>query len=700
MRTTLALAGLLALGCQPPEPASAPPSSPPPAPRATAAAPSPAPPAPAPRHATDRTTYHLHKFLQEIGTEVDSTTEAADGTVERKAAFSFRDRTTTVPLASIYVLAKDGALRHYATWGKTSRFSDVDDRVDAEGGGFRVERLGRPPAHVEPGGPFAAVSSYAPTLGQAVLLEAWLAGGKPRSMALLPEGTVTIESRGQETYDGERGAKVALEHVAISGLVWGREDAWLDEHGKLAAIVTRDAEFDHFEVARDGFASMLPAMAKSTGADGVAWLAHAADAASAPPAAGPYALVGGRLIDGTGRPPIEDSVVVIDGDRIVFAGPRAGAPIPAGAPAVDVAGRSIVPGLWDMHAHVEQVEQGAVYLAAGVTTVRDLGNILEFVTGIRDAIDAGRGLGPRVLVSGIVDGEGPGAIGTVRIAKAADVAPVMDRLAKAGCLEVKIYSSIAPALVPAIAREAHRRGLRVTGHVPFGMDAQEALDGGFDAINHITYLILEDTPYAERRTWSRAERYRRLASFDLKSPRMERLYRTLLAKKAFIDDTLVLYDLLFHTDEEDAKNEPGIAKLPRELRGMVGGVEAEWAPQAAAAFDKYVALLGELHKRGIPTVAGTDISVPGHSLHRELELYVRAGFTPMEAIQAATSVPARVMHLDGEVGTIERGKRADLIVVDGDPLADVRNLRKVVTTIARGKRYDPATLDRLVGFEP
>jgi imidazolonepropionase-like amidohydrolase len=299
-----------------------------------------------------------------------------------------------------------------------------------------------------------------------------------------------------------------------------------------------------------------------------------------------------------------------------------------------------------------------------------------------------------------VDGVGEAAAGTVRIKQPADNAPTLDRQQNAGCLEVKIYSSVSPALVPEIAREAHKRGLRVTGHVPFGMDAQQALDAGYDAINHITYLILDDITPEERRKLSREARMRRLADFDLKSPRMEKLYRTLKTKGAYLDDTVALYELLFHGEADNEKNEPGIAKLPREVRAMIGSADPKTAAASSAGFEKYIELLGELHKRGIPVVAGTDIAVPGHSLHRELELYVRAGFTPMEAIQAATSIPAKLMHMENELGTIAPGKRADLAIVDGDPTRDIKDIRKVVTVIARGKAYDAAALWKIAGFTP
>src|SRR6185295_9572713 len=165
-------------------------------------------------------------------------------------------------------------------------------------------------------------------------------------------------------------------------------------------------EFDHFEAVREGLEPALPELVARAAADGMAQLAEMARRLS-PPARGPFAIVGATLVDGTGRAPVPDSVVVVQGDRIVAAGPRAGVKVPRGARVIDGKGRWVVPGLWDMHAHFEQVEWGPLYLAAGVTTARDCGNVFEFITGARDAIEAGRGLGPRLLLAGIVDGDGP-----------------------------------------------------------------------------------------------------------------------------------------------------------------------------------------------------------------------------------------------------------------------------------------------------
>lgn len=701
-RLFLPIALALAPACAPP-PAPAPPSALKGAPaNVLPTAPAPASEAGATagkRTPTETAVFHLYKFLRPVGIERDTFLPLEGGGTEAKAWFGFQDRGSQVPLAASFRLGADGTPRLYEAWGSTSRSSDLDDRVTLEpDGAYAWQRLGLVPGRSRPSGPFAIASGYAPLLAQDLMVRRWVAAGRPATMTLLPEGSVAIESRGRESYEAG-GKRVTLEHVSVRGLVWGREDLWLDESGKLAALVTRDAEFDHFEAARSGFTEFMPALTSSAGADGIAWLASVAKPAER--AAGDIvALVGGDLVDGTGKPPVRDAVVIYQGGKITAAGPRASTKVPAGATTLDVSGKTILPGLWDMHAHVQQVEQGAAYLAAGVTAVRDMGNILEFVTGVRDAIDAGKGLGPRVLVSGIVDGDGPNSIGTMLIKANGDIAPTVDRLVRAGCREIKLYSSFAPALVKPTAAEAHRRGLRVVGHVPSGMNAKQALEAGYDGISHITQIFSALFTQAELRGPTTDAMRKRVLEADFSAPPMRDIIRAFVAKKAVLDDTLALYDLLNHTDEENARHEPGLAKLPRELRGTIAGTRPERAAERAAAFNKYLALLGALHKAGVPIVTGTDISVPGHSVHRELELYVQAGFTPMEAIQAATLVPARATRLEAEAGTVEPGKRADLVVVAGDPLANISNVRNVALVVARGKAYDPAELWRIAGFTP
>ncbi|HWL85224.1 MAG TPA: amidohydrolase family protein [Polyangiaceae bacterium] len=714
---SLSLASLVGLvsalaGCQTPVPrllASTPPATSGHGHEQTSSAPpKTAPPKTAPakysENESETASYRLYKFLNQVGTERDTFIKTDDGDTQAKASFGFKDRRNIVPLAASYVLAPDGTPRRFEVWGNTARQARIDDRVVAEAdGSFSVWRLDEVPSRVRAAAPFAMAGAYAPMLGQDLMLRQWVRAGRPATMSVLPAGTISIESRGKDAVDVD-GKHVSLEHVSVRGLVWGREDAWIDDAGKLAAVVTRDDEYDLFEAAREDFVALLPSLVARAGADGTVALADAAKSALVArggAGASVVALVGAQLVDGTGRPPVKDAVVVYDGEKILAAGPRASTPVPAGATSVDVSGKTVLPGLWDMHAHFEQVEQGATYLAAGVTTVRDMGNVLEFITGARDAIAAGKGLGPQIIVDGLVDGEGDGAAGVLRIKSKADIVPMLERLQRAGCPEVKIYSSIAPALVKPIAAEAHRRGMRVVGHVPEGMDILQALDDGFDGVSHLPFLFTPLFRPGEEHTLPERTRIDRVADANVSGPVLQRVIRAFVAKKAFLDDTIALFELFDHTTEEIAQREPGIATLPRELSAMrQGGPNDELASRRAKRFDKALAMLRELHRQGVPIVAGTDIAIPGHTLHRELELYVEAGFTPMEAIQAATSLPARIMHLDKQVGTVAAGKRADLVVVSGDPLTDIHDIRKISAVVARGRTYDPAALWRLAGFTP
>jgi hypothetical protein len=201
----------------------------------------------------------------------------------------------------------------------------------------------------------------------------------------------------------------------------------------------------------------------------------------------------------------------------------------------------------------------------------------------------------------------------------------------------------------------------------------------------------------------RIDRLNAMATIDLQSPEAQQAIAFLKSHGTVIDPTLVVFEsFTVGPDRPLVSLEPGIAKVAPELATQLneGGVPPEILEVERKIFAKYVAITGALHRAGITIVAGTDQSVPGFSIYREMELYVEAGFTPMEALQAATIVPARVMKLDAERGTIEAGKRADLILVDGDPLENIHNIRNVKTVIAGGTVYDSAELWRSVGFKP
>jgi imidazolonepropionase-like amidohydrolase len=643
--------------------------------------------------------FRLHKFEQPIGEETYQITRDADSLMV-KMDFKFTDRGSEVPLTATFRSAHDLTPREFEIKGKIARSAEIDQGVEIQSDTVRLRNRTQWSNAPTPPQNFFTIAGYAPATMQMLLVRYWAAHGSPAELPTFPSGRVKVEPRGHDVIL-VNGQDKTLDRYIVEGLIWGREALWFDAQRNLAAVVTLDAEFDHFEAVREDYESALGTFVARAGADGMAALASMSNAVSAS-GNGTMALVGGTLIDGTGSAPLADSVVVIKKGRIVAAGLRSKVKIPKHASVVDVRGKTILPGLWDMHAHFEQVEWGPVYLAAGVTTVRDCGNEFEFITAVRDAIAHGRGLGPRLLLAGIVDGSGKLTIGVQRVDTPEQAHLWTDRYHDAGFQQMKIYSSVKLEEVKAVADEAHRLGMTVTGHVPEGLTAFQVIEAGQDQINHIGYVadIMHDPlpPDANRKARRQA-----ILDIDFNSPAAQKAVTFLKAHGTVVDPTIALSEFFTATSAKLPSGfEPGVSKVAPELAEQLTdvGPPSEQSEFGDKIFAKELAIVGVLHRAGVPIVAGTDQTVPGHSLHREIELYVQAGFTPMEAIQAATLVPARVMGMEKEVGTVEVGKRGDVIVIDGDPLADIRNTRNVEFTIVNGKMYNPSELWRSVGFKP
>ncbi|MEO7733630.1 MAG: amidohydrolase family protein [Kofleriaceae bacterium] len=636
----------------------------------------------------------LYKFQNRIGAE-----QSIDDGREIRTVFTFTDRWTPVPLASTFERDKDGTPVRFQLWGNTSRLFDADDRVVVQGAKIAITQHGQTRTVATPKRFFVG-SAYAPVTMAQELLRYWAAHGKPASLPVYPIGEVSIERRGEDVVTDREGKPRTLERFAISGVGWGRETVWLDDKHQLAALKGVDTEFDHFEATGRGFEEALAFFVARAAEDGLAAFAETSQALRIDGGDGPVAYVNARLVDGTGAPPVGDAVIVVDGGKIVAAGPRGKVAVPAGARTFDAAGNTVVAGLWDMHAHVEQVEWGPVYLAAGVTTVRDCGNELDFIRAVRDTIEAGKGVGPRVIMACIVDGDGAGALGIDRLRTADEIPALIRKFKAAGCAQVKIYQSFPPQLIHPMSVAAHAVGMTVTGHVPNGIGAVKAVEAGQDQINHMQYVLrafaAPDLPTTER--GSKLDRA--IEAFDPSTPAARKLAGWFAAHHTVLDPTVALREITLPRSEL-LQREPGLATLPPPLAGLYTDRPPEPDDDARRRTrEKILKLLGVLHKAGVTIVAGTDQAVPGHSLHRELELYVEAGFTPLEALQAATIVPARAMKRDKELGTVEAGKRADFLLIDGDPLADIRALRRIRVVVTAGKAYDPAKLWRSVGFSP
>ena len=648
---------------------------------------------------TEQGKFTLHKFEQPIGEETYQI-RSENGSLVARINFKFTDRGSEVPLTTTFRAAQDLTPQAFEIKGRTARPISIDESVSIEQGQAHLRTRDKKSDVPTPPGAFFTIAGYAPTTMQMLMVRYWAAHGSAEQLPTLPNGSVRIEPRGQDVIHLSNKDET-LSRYTVEGLIWGRETLWFDANRNLVAAVTTDAEFDHFEAIRDGYERALGDFVSKAGADGMNALAELSKTIPGSRDA-TLAIVGATLIDGTGAAPIPDAAVVIQTGRIVASGPRAKVKIPKAAQMVDARGKFLLPGLWDMHAHFEQVEWGPIYLAAGVTTVRDCGNEFEFITAVRDAIAQGRGLGPRLLLAGFVDGTGPLAIGTARADAPEQAKMWVNRYHAAGFQQMKIYSSVKLEEVKVVADEAHRLGMTVTGHVPEGLNAFQTIEAGQDQINHIQFVAdIMHAPLPEGST--RSDRRKAVADLDLDSPEAKKAVSFLREHHTVVDPTLALAEMFTATTAKPlASFEPGVEKVAPELAQPLTDVEApsERSEMLGKIFSKDLAIIGALHRAGIPIVAGTDQSVPGYSLHREIELYVQAGFTPMEAIQAATIVPARVMHLDKELGTVETGKRADLILLTADPLADIHKTRQVEYVITNGAMYHAAELWQSVGFKP
>jgi imidazolonepropionase-like amidohydrolase len=627
---------------------------------------------------TEQGVFNLHKFEQLIGKETYTLTRTPEE-VTLKSDFKFTDRGSPVPLTATLTMDKDLTPIEFQIKGKISRFSSIEDSVHGRTAGAVT---------IPAGENFFDIQGYAPVSVQMMLVRYWRSHGSPKTLKTLPRGEVQIHDQGTETFTfGKR--QVQLHKLSIRGLIWGMESLWLDSEDHLVALVSVDAEMDHFEAVAEDYEDGLAAFVSGAARDGIANLAKVAAGFTAQPAS-VTAIVGGRLIDGTGKPAIENSVVILKDGKIAAAGPAASTSVPQGAQIVDAHGKSVLPGLWEMHAHFEQVEWGPIYLATGVTTARDVGNEREFIVAARDAIAAGKGIGPRLVMAGVVDGSGPFSLGVIRVDTPEQAREQVQKYKADGFQQIKIYSSVKPNILKVVTAEAHRLGMTVTGHIPFGMNAIQGIEDGMDQINHVEYLTpLMVDPKSH--------------TIEPDAPNVKKVIKLLLEHHIVVDDTLALMEVILHPlDHPISAFEPGILKVAPELKEALEtmGAPPPIAEQSAATFRAMMATVRVLHQAGVPIVAGTDQTVPGFSLDREIELHAQAGFTPMEAIQSATVVAARAMGMEKDSGTIEVGKRADVIVVDGNPLENISDIRKVSAVFAAGKMYQPAALWSAVGFKP
>lgn len=638
----------------------------------------------------DSARFFLHKFAQNIGQETYIRTTSDSG-VSYRVRFKFVDRGAPVPLDARLLVSASGEPLRLWIKGNTSRFSTIHDSVVIKGN-TAFSKVGDSSFSQAIKGPAFPVAGYSPGTVQMALLKYWSQHGRPAQLRLLPTGSVAIRSSGYDTLI-TNGMRLVLERFVVSGLVWGNELVWTDKEGNLICLITNDAEGDKLEMMLDKYEPVLPQLISRAATYGMQLFStsiggDAKNPAGAAGQPGVMALLGGKVVDVATGQTTQDAVILIENGKITKIGPKESVEVPQGAKIVFVTGSTILPGLWDMHAHFEQAEWGPAYLAAGVTTVRDCGNEFDYINAVKRAIDQGVGVGPHILKAGIIDGPGPMGLGIIRASTPAEARQAVQRYKDSGFVQIKIYSSVTLPILKVICEEAHRLGLTVTGHIPEGMDLKEGVEAGMDMVNHIQYVGPILARGKDRLT-------------DWNDPKTAAGLDFIKEHGTVIDPTLGVFEMVFRSTKDSITGmEPAFATLPPPLQVLfvTMGMPPAQAEKFKAYFKDMEKQVKALHDKGVPIVAGTDMGFPGYSVARELELYVDAGLTPLEALRTATVVPALVMKQAGVSGSLMAGRAADIIIVDGDPLHHIRDIRKVKMVIKDGKIYNPARLHEMAGF--
>jgi imidazolonepropionase-like amidohydrolase len=523
-------------------------------------------------------------------------------------------------------------------------------------------------------------------------------------LPVLPSGEGRIRQLKTMTANGA-GKTVTVTLYELTGLSTTPSYIWLDDTQKFFA-----ATDTWFSVIRHGYEeSVNPLLTEqqvfehNRGAELAKRLTHQ-------PAGGILVVKNVSVFDSpTGKVLLKQRITV-QGERILSMEEEHGQSPPANAEVLDGSGKMALPGLWDMHHHTSATS-AYMDIAAGVTTVRDLGNPIDELAKLRENIASGKQIGPRIIAAGFIDGRGPfqGPIAVFADTPEEAIAKV-DHYADLGYVQIKIYSSMKPELVPIIAKEAHRRGLRVSGHVPSQMIAEQFVRDGADEIQHINFIMLNFMP--DVKETRNPDRFimpgRRSAALDLNSDAVNNFVKFLREHHTVVDPTMAIFESTY-TDRPGkigATETAMFDRLPvQDQRGVKAAGEALPAADAEtdqlyrASWAKMIGMLKKMYDGGVQIVAGTDEG-SGYALHREMEIYEEAGIPTIRILQIATIEAATLTKRDKELGSITPGKYADILLVPGDPTRKISDIRKTDTVIQGGKVLKPADLYAAIGIRP
>lgn len=622
--------------------------------------------------------------------------EAPAGTF--RFALDYNDRGRGPKLDSVIRLRDDGMPASLTTSGNeymkaavAETFTFADGRASWKNRGETGDRTTRP----------AFYASFDGTPQELALLVRALQRAPGGRLPLLPAGEATLEKVSERVLT-RAGRSRTVTQYAIGGLDFTPTPVWLSPDGRLFAAAS-----SWLSVVEEGWEGELDALLAEQDAATARRSRRMVDAATRV-LARPLAFRGVRVFDADAAVAREDWTVVVRADRIVAAGPAGSVAVPPDAEIVDGAGKTLLPGLWDMHTHVQDVD-GPLNIAAGITSVRDMANVPDQLDARRTAWESGTAVGPRVIACGFIDGPGPyqGPTG-VLVATAEEAEAAVAKYAALGYRQIKLYSSLKPELVPVLTAAAHARGMRVSGHIPAFMTADQAIRAGYDEIQHVNMLFLNfwgDTVKDTRTPLRFTAVAEKAADLDLASAPVSAFIGLLEERKIVVDPTLSIFEEMFtaRAGHVGAGYAGVVDRLPVGIaRGFLGGglpVPQGQDEQYRKSFDQALRMTKRLYDEGIPIVAGTD-ALAGFALHRELELYVQAGIPAPRVLQIATLGAARIAEREASLGSIAAGKLADLTLVDGDPLTRISDVRRTTMVVKGGRVYDPAAIYRAIGVRP
>jgi hypothetical protein len=613
-------------------------------------------------------------------------------------SYSYRDNGRGPDIEEDIAVLPDGSFRSYRQTGKTTYGAVLDERFSISGKRASWQSPAERGSQVLTG-PAVYLPTYGSPETNAILVRATQAAGG--RLAALPGGELRSEKLAT-TRVGAAGQEREVALYAILGAGLQPDYVWLETGTGMPLFANVNVGGSHMVVA--GYESATAELERLQQQAETKYLeALAAKHTQALPQ--PILIKNVRVFDSKSRALGEPSDVYVNDGRIAAIYP-ANSPAKDPATVIDGAGRALLPGLFDMHTH-EDAWNSALQIAGGVTSSRDMGNDNGYLAQLRADIAAGRAIGPHIEPAGYIEGDSPFASrGGFVVGSVAEAENAVDWYAERGYRQVKLYNSIKPEWAQPIAAYAHSRGLRVSGHVPAFSRSARVVREGYDELQHINQMVLNfvSDPDTDSRTIVRfnlvGERARNL---DLDSQEVRDFIQLLVDHQTVVDATMATFEGSYTQmpGDLDPSMAPVAEHFPyavqRGWRNNSTDVSGGKLETYRASYQRMIELFGRLHAAGVPLVAGTD-SLAGFMLHRELELYVKAGVPAGEAVRIATENGARYAGVLADRGTIERGKRADLILVDGDPTQDISAIRKVSYVLKDGVGFAPAAIYEAIGI--